>query len=312
MFALASWRQSRLFGSEAGYLKTGITVLTGVLLIASLGLLGAGAFAGEGALHPRRIPVAPVCPCIAHMSCDDATVTAPDLTILRAWYYRPEHPTGAAIILLHGVGANRTDMVGLGYMFLKAGYSVLEPDLRGHGESGGFTTYGVLEEQDVHAWADWMLARPGISRIYGFGASLGGSVLLESLNRESRFRGVVAESAYADFPAIANERIRRVTPAGARWLTPLMVDSGLAWSRLRYGVNLSHASATRAVRQSHTPVFLIHGLDDYLTAPVNSRLIAAANPATELWLVAGGGHADIWRTTGKEFETRVLGWLAAR
>jgi pimeloyl-ACP methyl ester carboxylesterase len=299
-------------------LKTGIAVLTGVLLIVSLGLLGAGAFAGEGALHPRRVPVAPVCPCIAHMTCDDATVTAPDSTILRAWYYQPEHPTGAAIILLHGVGANRTDMVGLGYMFLKAGYSVLEPDLRGHGESGGFTTYGVLEEQDIHAWADWMLDRPGISRssisrIYGFGASLGGSVLLESLNRESRFRGVVAESAYSDFPAIASERMRRVIPADLRWMTPFLVDSGLAWSRMRYGVSLSHASAAQAVRQSRTPVLLIHGMEDHLTAPVNSQFIAAANPAsTTLWLVPGGGHADIWRTTGKEFETRVLGWLAAR
>jgi pimeloyl-ACP methyl ester carboxylesterase len=287
-------------------------LLSAVPLLLSAFLMGAGVYSAGVALHPRRIPVSPVCPCIAHVSCEDATVTAPDGIVLKAWYYRPEQPTGASIILLHGLGSNRTDMVGLGYLFLKAGYSVLEPDLRGHGESGGFTSYGVLEEQDIHAWADWMLVRPGTSRIYGFGVSLGGSVLLESLNLEKRFRGVVAESAYADFPAIANERIRRVTPAGLRWLTPVFVDSGLGWGRVRYRVNLWRASAADAVRQSHTPVFLIHGVQDHYTASSNSELIAAANPATTtLWLVPGGGHADIWNATGKEFETRVLGWLAA-
>jgi uncharacterized protein len=245
------------------------------------------------------------------MTCRDVTVMAPDSSRLKGWYYIPESPSGAAIILLHGIGSARTDTVGLGYLFLKAGYSVLEPDLRGHGLSDGFTTYGLREEQDIHAWADWMLSQSGISRIYGFGASLGGAVLLESLNTEARFHAVVAESPYSDFPAIADERARRAAPNGLKWLADPFVESGLIWARLRYSVNLSDASALESVRRARTPIFLIHGLEDNKTSPDNSRRLAASNPvSTSVWLVPGAGHADIWKATGKEFENRVLQWLA--
>jgi hypothetical protein len=213
--------------------------------------------------------------------------------------------------LLHGVGSNRGDVVKLGTVFEKAGYSVLAPDLRGHGESAGFTTYGVGEEQDIHSWADWMLRQPGIERIYGFGVSLGGSVLLEGLNREARFRAVAAESAYSDFPSIAKERIGRALPGGVKWIAPALVDSGLRWARLRYSVDLRRASAVDALRRTRTPVLLIHGLADSRTAPDNSRLLAAANPGVaELWLVPGAQHADVWATIGRPFESRLLAWFA--
>lgn len=246
------------------------------------------------------------------MTCRDVQVKAPDSVSLRGWFYVPEHPTGSAILLLHGVGASRTDMVGLGYLFLKAGYSVLEPDLRGHGMSGGIATYGVAERQDVHEWVSWLLAQPGVGRVYGFGASLGGTVLLESLSLETRFRGVIAESAYSDFPVIADERMRRAMPEGLKWVAGPLVHAGILWAKTRYAVDLSDSSAIEPLRRTHVPVFLIHGIDDHLTSSENSERLQLANPqVATLWLVPKGGHADIWRTAGGEFEDRVLAWLAS-
>jgi len=172
----------------------------GIVLLGGSILFLAGALAAESALRPPRHTVASVCPCIAHVTCRDAQVNAPDGTRLSGWYFEPDAPIGGALLLMHGVGDTREGVVSLGSVFLRRGYAVLTPDLRGHGESGGLTTYGVREGQDVHAWADWMLQQPHIARIYGFGASLGGSELLEALDREPRFRAVIAESAYSSFP----------------------------------------------------------------------------------------------------------------
>jgi pimeloyl-ACP methyl ester carboxylesterase len=284
-----------------------LLIATGACLaVATLALFGAGAVAAEGALHPARRTVASICPCIAHAQCREAMIKSPDGTPLRSWYFEPGSGNGAAVILLHGIGATREDVVSLGSVFLKAGYSVLTPDLRGHGESGGIVTYGIEEEPDVHAWADWMLRQPHVSRIYGFGASLGASELLESLNRESRFGAVIAESPFASFPGIATERMGRIT-----LLAPLVVDSGLLWVRLRYGVDVRQSSALEAVRRTHVPVLLIHGLKDGRTSPDNSRELAEANPGvTQLWLIPKAGHANAWATAGKEFEGRVLAWFA--
>lgn len=269
-------------------------------------------YATEGAIAPPHRPVSPICPCISHVQCRDMETTSIDGTKLRGWYYTPDNPNGAAILMLHGVGGNRADVIGLGAVYERAGYSVLTPDIRGHGESGGVVTYGIQDERDVQALADWMLKQPGISRIYGYGASLGASVLLESLRMERRFRAVVAESPYSSFPGIGRERIARQAPPGLKWLAGPFVEVGLLYSRLRFGINFRESSPLEGVRHSITPVLLAHGVDDHRTGPQHSRDLAAVNPSrTELWLKEGAGHADLWGKNKPEFEARTLSWFAA-
>jgi dipeptidyl aminopeptidase/acylaminoacyl peptidase len=246
------------------------------------------------------------------MHCESVAIHAHDGVSLRAWYYTPDQPNNKAIILFHGVGSNREDMVALGNLFLKDGYSVLEPDLRGHGESGGIATYGVLEGGDTSAWVDWLAKTGHWSGVYGFGASLGAAVLLESLEHETRFRAVVAESPYFDFRSVADERIARMLPAGTKWVAGPFVESGMIWARLRDGVDLRKASAADGLRVTATPVLLIHGLLDDRTSPDNSRRLAAMHPAAQLWLVPGSHHADAWAIARADFESRVLAWFRER
>ena len=155
------------------YIRFTLTSVAIFAAVSTVVIFVGAAGAVEMALHPVRIPVALVCPCLSHMRCESVAIRAHDGVALRAWYYMPDQPNSKAIILLHGVGSNREDMVSLGNLFLKQGYSVLEPDLRGHGESGGIATYGVLEGGDTSAWVDWVEKAYHPSGVYGFGASLG-------------------------------------------------------------------------------------------------------------------------------------------
>jgi len=288
-----------------------VTIGAGLLALAGAALFGAGSFAAESAIHPPRQKIALVCPCFSHMSCRSAEITARDGVELSAWFYKPDAPNGKVVILLHGIGASRQDMVPLGYLFLRNGYAVLEPDLRGHGESGGLATYGVLEGDDIHRWVDWMVKNTGSKEIYGFGASLGASVLLQSLETETRFQAVVAESPYYDFVSIADERIARLLPEGTKWVAGPFVASGITWARWRRGFDLREASPAEGLRRTHTPVLLIHGAEDNRTSPANSeRLARVGDPNVVLWIVPGSHHADAWATVKKEFERRVLGWYS--
>ncbi len=283
-----------------------ITIAALLFLAGSL-LLASAAWLTEGALHPARPQTTRSCPSLPSIQCTEVAISSPDEVALRAWYLQPEHPNGRSVIVLHGIGASRADMIGVSGIFLNDGYSVLAPDLRGHGTSGGFTTYGVREEGDIHAWADWLFSVRHTQRLYGFGASLGGSVLIESLRKEQRFRAVVAESAFADFRDIAVERMDRQVPAV---LAAPLVECSLLYARVRDGVDLRQASPIQVLRTARTPVLLIHGAADRLTAPVSSQRMAAANPAfAQLWMVPGGGHANIWSTAGHQFEARVIGFF---
>lgn len=199
-------------------------------------------------------------------------------------------------------------------MFLEQGYSVLAPDSRAHGESGGdIVTYGLLEAPDLIAWTKWMREQ-GCAQIYGLGESLGGSVLVQAGALEPVFSAIVTESAYADLQDAAEHRLQRMLPLPAllsRPLAWLAAVNGKWYASGVYGLDLDAASPLQAMRGSRTPTLLIHGLADDQTPADHSSRLAAANPSIcELWLVPGIGHASAYSADPAKYKKRVLGWFA--
>lgn len=286
-------------------------ILTAAAAAISILIAAAGAIAAGAALHPIRRKPPFNCPPLANIDCARVSTIAADSTALEGWYFEPRvHWNHASVLLLHGVGDCRASMKGAASFLGGFGYSVLAPDLRGHGESAGFCTYGVRETLDVRAWADWLTENTLAMRIYGLGESLGASVLVEALPLEPRLRAVVAESPSYSFPEVALERTTKATPSWMHWISVPFVAAGLATAEYRYGVDLRMASPAEALRHSRTPVLLIHGMRDRETSPGNSVRLQQANPRyTQLWLVPGAGHTGAWTATGQEFERRVTGWF---
>jgi hypothetical protein len=59
---------------------------------------------------------------------------------------------------------NRIGMIGYAELLLSHGFTVLLPDARAHGASGGLmATYGLLESDDIRRWYEWLDShqRPG-------------------------------------------------------------------------------------------------------------------------------------------------------
>jgi uncharacterized protein len=286
-------------------------VASGLSLLASWGVAAALA---EGALHPpihrRASDTAALAISIARGSGSSAqlvTISGSDGTYLSAWWLRPPHPGTRAVVLCHGVADSGFGVMADAALFLRHDYSVLVPDSRGHGQSGGFVTYGVLESGDIVRWLSW-LTQHGVADAYGFGESLGGAILLQSLAQGAHPQAVVAESSYASFHQVARERIARyIKPA---FVAAILVDEALIYVRLRYRVNLSDASPQDAVANSQVPVLLIHGMDDDETLPIHSQQIAARNPrCIKLWLVPDAKHTGAYAADPAKFETAVLTWF---
>lgn len=230
-----------------------------------------------------------------------------DGTALTAWWLSPKQANGRAVMACHGVADSAFGAMGYALLFLRNGYSVLVPNGRGHGDSAGYVTYGVLESRDTLRWLKWMKAQ-GVSTAFGFGESLGASVLIESLAEGADFRAVVAECAYSSFEAVAEERVAQHVPSAA---AVVLVKEGILYTRLRYGVDLGNARPETAIRHAHVPILLIHGLADRETSPQNSERLLRANPRTaQLWLVPGAKHTGAYGATPREFERRVLEWFA--
>jgi fermentation-respiration switch protein FrsA (DUF1100 family) len=268
-----------------------------LILIAIAALVfwtAAGITLSESALRvPRRTP--PIRPGAVH-------ITAADGVTMRGSFVRAIGSPDC-VIVLHGIADSRA--LGFASMFLDAGYSVLAPDSRGHGVSGGeLTTFGVLERHDVLRWADWMRTQ-GCRRIFGLGESLGGAILIQAAAEQPVFSAIAAECAYSDLPSIAQYRTAQVL-GGSTLLARTILVPALIYSRLRHGVDLRAASPVEAARRVKIPLLLIHGTADVNTPPEHSKAIAAAAPRATLWLVPGAIHTGASAKAPAEFRTRVL------
>lgn len=240
----------------------------------------------------------------------DAMIRARDGAKLAAWFVPASKSAGRCVIVLHGIGDSRRGSAGYLSLFRDAGYSVLLPDSRGHGSSGGdLVTYGLLEKYDVLAWTSWMRDQ-GCNAIYGLGESLGGAILIQSASLQPVFRAIVAECAYSDLRSIARYRVMQMTGVPESIANPLVVQSAVLYARVRYGLDLSTVSPLESIRKTTTPVFLIHGLADGRTPPWHSQRLAEANHGAKLWLVPGADHVSAYSTAPQEFRKRVLDWFA--
>src|SRR5712691_2778638 len=85
---------------------------------------------------------------------------------------------GAVIVLVHGLFANRQQLLPEARLLAEHGYGVLIFDNRAHGASGGATaTWGLHESEDVAKAVDFVQPRTHLSagRIGLLGLSIGGT-----------------------------------------------------------------------------------------------------------------------------------------
>jgi alpha-beta hydrolase superfamily lysophospholipase len=280
----------------------------------------AGVWVADGTLHPARRPLTQEeesgMVASAHaLSADlqDVSISTSDAVTLRAWMIHPHHPNGDSVILFHGLGDNRVGMTGYAEILLAHGYSVLLPDARAHGASGGqLATFGLLERNDIRQWFEFFAAQDHSRCIFGLGESMGAAQLLQALDAGTHFCAVAAESSFSNFHEIAYDRMGQPFHLGPWFgkiiLRPL-VEAAFLRARWKYNLDLRRVSPEDAVADTRVPVLLIHGQIDSNIPVRHSRRIHARNPTTVLWEVPNADHCGAISAAAQEFRQRVLAWF---
>ena len=282
----------------------------------------AGIIAAEAALHPSRRPVtasdeagAPAWAEDDGASVSEVEIKSADRIRLQAWEVVPEDANRDMVILLHGRGGNRLEMKNYADFFLAHGYSVLMPDARGHGNSGGeLTSSGLLERNDIHLWMQWLTSNRHSSCIYGYGESMGAAQLLQTLQVEPRFCAVAVECPFSTFREVAYDRMGQpfhLGPWVGRTILRPAVETAFWYARVRYGLDMERVSPEAAVENSRTPILLIHGQSDTNIPVRHSRRLAHVNPAITLWELPNTGHSNAIDTSPHELEQNLIKWFSS-
>ena len=284
-------------------MRAAMTILIGtILLVVALSFLLVYANT-----HPPRYPLfAP--PSAYKADYEDVVFTSGDGVTLKGWIVKPPHPhpTSPAIIICHGVGANKSDFTDLAAALSRRGYAVLLFDFRAHGESGGSrTSLGYHEQKDVVSALNFLRGRSGIDPkrlgIYGF--SMGGATAILAAASSRGFRAVVADSAFTSLRDQARSAITGFYHLPAFPFLPLAV---LGYE-LYFQTSIDAVSPVTAVAGlSPVPILIIAGEGDKLIPADNGRsLYAAAKEPKELWIIPGAEHGGTLAAAGSGYEKRV-------
>lgn len=296
----------------------GLLILLGLYL--SLCLVG-GIKLADITLHPVRRPLS-AGEAVAFQDATraraseiaDVSIKGADGAMLQGWIIRPHQANGDAVLLLHGLADNRLGMIGYAELLLAHGYTVLLPDARAHGASGGeLATFGLLERNDIHRWLDFLAAKLRPHCIYGMGESMGAAELLQSLEDGAQFCAVIAESCFSNFREIAYDRMGQPFHLGAwvgRTILRPVVEVAFLRARWKYHLNMEDVSPEVDVSRTQVPILLIHGQIDSNIPVRHSERIHARNPNTVLWEVPQADHCGAIAVARQEFESRVFQWLA--
>jgi fermentation-respiration switch protein FrsA (DUF1100 family) len=283
---------------------------TGALAIGVLMLFGAVVGAGLylSSPAPARIGAVP-----ADFPAESVTFVSGAGARLSGWFVAGR-PGDGAVVLMHGVRANRLAMLRRARLLSSEGFAVLLFDFQAHGESPGQRiTFGRLEGMDAAAAVAFMRQRLPNERIGAIGSSLGGASTLLAPAPLS-VDALVLESVYPDIGSAIANRVRVVLGPivgglamyPTAWLFEVILPSFL-------GIRPADLRPIDHIARITAPVMIASGTRDTRTTMAETRSMFDQAPEPKLlWAVEGADHVDLEGYVPDEYRARVVTFLAER
>ncbi|MGB0840295.1 MAG: alpha/beta hydrolase [Chitinophagales bacterium] len=186
----------------------------------------------------------------------DITITTRDGVDVSAWFI--ENNSDKVVIILSGRGSNRHHSIGKARFYLKKGYSVLLPDLRGTGRSTGEAiSFGWHERNDFIACFNYLKAK-GYHQIGAHGFSAGAATIAYSLKKVKGLKFIVLESCYASLYRTINYTMH------ANYLPERFAYPMKFFTQKYTGIKFKVMMPERYIQYAEAPVLVMSGDSELL------------------------------------------------
>jgi len=249
----------------------------------------------------------PVGPAPADLAAVDVNFPSESGSRIPGWLSRGSAGEGA-VLVLHGAGANRSDMVSRAQFLHVLGYTVMLIDMQAHGESQGghWITFGDLESRDATAAVDYLRHTVPGEHIGIIGVSMGAAAVVLA-EKPLGVDAVVLESMYPTIEEAVEDRLRMDPGPWAVPAAPLLI----AVTGVRIGASPRRLRPIDHIAQLGAPLLLLHGAIDRHTRIEEAKAVfAAAAEPKAMWIVEGAAHVDLHHFAKEAYEARVGGFLA--
>ncbi len=210
------------------------------------------------------------------------------------------------VICMHGWRSDWSfDFGGCADFFLEEGCTLLLPEQRCHGKSGGdFIGFGVYERYDCLDWIEYASTLFPDTPIYLCGVSMGATTVLMTagLQLPDCVRGVIADCGFTSPRAIWTHVMKNNLKISEKLAYPI----ANFYVNKKAGYDGDGASTVDAMRECRVPVLFVHGDADSFVPPSMTleNYDACASDKT-LFIVEGAGHGLSYYIETAEYQSHV-------
>lgn len=205
--------------------------------------------------------------------------------------YEINNQSNTWVIAVHGYTSEASKLSDVAYEFNQRGYSILLPDLRGHGESeGNYIAMGWDDRLDIISWIDYINENYNPENIILYGVSMGAATVMnvsgETLPENVRL--VIEDCGYTSTWDIFSYQLDSLFNLPAH---PFL-DAANVITWFKAGYTLKQGPIDQ-VSKTNLPILFIHGDSDaFVPSYMIDLLYEKASGPKEKLIIPNAGHAQ--------------------
>ena len=236
--------------------------------------------------------------------------TLPDAGEREGWFF-PGARRGPTIVLCHGYGSSRGELLTLVSALQDHQYNVFVFDFAAHGANSGMSTLGYREADELRKAVDVLAARGDLdpARFGLWGYNLGAYAALREAEGDKRIRALILDSVYDDPQQMVKTGVER----NGLGTFPFMIRA----AQLIFGyLNRVHRAdptlSSKLAALNGTPTLFIQALDDPELAAVTRNTFLNAPEPRDQAILPHGNFVGLSDEEKRDYENRVVSFFLLR
>jgi pimeloyl-ACP methyl ester carboxylesterase len=233
--------------------------------------------------------------------------TVSGLGTRHGWFF-PGLRGAPTIILCHGYGSSRGELLTLVSALQDHQYNVFVFDFAAHGGNAGITTFGFREADEARAAADTVAARNDVdpARLGLWGYNLGAYAALREAENDHRIRAIVLDSVY-DLP---EQMVKIGVERNGLGGFPLMVRSAeFSFTWLNYKYREDPPLSKKLNTLAGIPKLFIEASDDPELAGITRQMYLQAPEPRDQVMISHGNFVSMDDNDKRDYENRVVSFF---